>query len=235
MKIHLSNDVCKSCLSSYFMQCSTQLLKYVEGFCWLSVNSQFFREWNMSEKKKRKELDNEPVSSVSWQRNKDWTVIQGLYNLIDPLSSLCFMSIFFWNTKSGLLGEGGALVPPPPHFSRGKMSLFKYKAHVVSRVPVILHLIQAEDFREISHWVCCECCIRAPRFQNFLGEDSPDHPLPPRNSRLRRDFLRTVPSWNCSPPSLLMTLYGYFQRNQSRDDRLRCGCSSSLLAVPRPH
>ena len=32
VKIHLSNDVCKSYLSSYFMQCSTQLLKYIEGF-----------------------------------------------------------------------------------------------------------------------------------------------------------------------------------------------------------
>ena len=64
------------------------------------------------------------------------------------------------------------------------------------------------------------------RFLNFLGEDSPRSPPPPRNSRLRREFLGAVPSWNCAPPSLLMTLYGYFQRNQSRDDRLRCGRST---------
>ena len=60
-------------------------------------------------------------------------------------------------------------------------------------------------------------------FLNFLGEDSPRPPPPPRNARLRREFLGAAPSWNCAPPSLLMTLYGYFQRNQSRDDRLRCG------------
>ena len=64
------------------------------------------------------------------------------------------------------------------------------------------------------------------RFLNFLGGIRPDHPLPPRNSRLRREFLRAAPSWNCAPSSLLMTLYGYFQRNQSRDDRLRCGRST---------
>ena len=63
-------------------------------------------------------------------------------------------------------------------------------------------------------------------FLNFLGEDSPRPPPPPRNSRLRREFLGAAPSWNCAPPSLLMTLYGYFQRNQSRDDRLRCGRST---------
>ena len=132
----------------------------------------------MSEKKEEKEIDNEPVSSVSLQRKKDWTVIQGLYNL-DPLSSLCFMTFFyFWNTKSGLLGGGGW--EPPPNFSRGKLFLFEYKAHAVSRVPVILHLIQVEVFREISHWECCKCNVRAFRFLNFLGEDSPRPPLPPK-------------------------------------------------------
>ena len=154
------------------MQCSTQLLKYVEGFFWLSVNSQFFREWNMPEKKKRKGIDNEPVSSVSFQRNKDWTVIQGLsWILFHPFVLWHF---YFWNTKSGLLG--GSFSPSPPPFSRGKMFLFnKYKAHAVSQVPVILQLI-----REISHWECCKCHVRACRFQNFLGEDSPRPPPPPK-------------------------------------------------------
>jgi len=55
----------------------------------------------------------------------------------------------------------------------------KYKAHAESRVPFILHLIQVEVFREISHWECCECHVRATRFQNFLGEDSPRPPPPP--------------------------------------------------------
>ena len=73
---------------------------------------------------------------------------------------------------------GGA--SPPPHFSRGKLFLCKYKAHVESRVPVILHLIQVEVFREISHWECCKCHVRASRFLNFLGEDSPRPPTPPK-------------------------------------------------------
>ena len=109
---------------------------------------------------------------------------------------------YFWNTKSGLLGGGG-----PPNFSRGKLFLFKYKAHAESRVPVILHLILVEVFREISHWECCKCHFRASRFLTFLGEDSPKPPPPPQeNSRLRREFLRAAPSWNCAPPSLRMTL-----------------------------
>ena len=81
---------------------------------------------------------------------------------------------YFSNTKSGL-----RLPPaPPPHFSRGKMFLFKYKAHAVSQVPVILHLIQVEVFREISHWRCCKCHVRASIFQTFLWEDT-SRPPPP--------------------------------------------------------
>ena len=58
-----------------------------------------------------------------------------------------FYDFFFISgTQSqGYLG-GGA-----PNFSRGKLFLFKYKGHAESRVPVILHLIQVEVFREISH------------------------------------------------------------------------------------
>ena len=56
---------------------------------------------------------------------------------------------------SGKADLGGWGLPPPPqHFSRGKMFLFKYKVHAVSTrlVRVILHLIQVEfHFREISH------------------------------------------------------------------------------------
>ena len=126
----------------------------------------------------------------------------------------------FLEHKVMVTGGGGAF----PHFSRGKLFLLKYKAHAESRVPVILHLIQVEVFREISHWECCKCHVRASRFQNFLGEESPrPPPPPPRNSRLRREFLSADPSWNCAPPFLLLTLYGYFQRNRSRDDGLRCG------------
>ena len=76
------------------------------------------------------------------------TRTEQLYNL-DPLSSLCFMTFFFLEHKVRV--TGGSFSPPPPHFSRGKLFLFKYKAHAVSRVPVILHLIQVEIFREISH------------------------------------------------------------------------------------
>ena len=131
-------------------QCSTQLLKSIDRFFFrISEIFQFFREWN-------KWMKYEPVSSVSLQRNKDWswTVIQGLYNL-DSLLFLCFMTFFyFWNTKSGLL-VGGA-----PNFSRGKLFLFKHKGHAESRVPVILHLIQVEVFREISDWECCKYYVR---------------------------------------------------------------------------
>ena len=203
------------------MQCSTQLLKYVEGlFFWLSVNSQFFREWNMSEKKEE-------------ERNRQWTCQLGQLakkqrmnchsrplQLGSSFIPLFYAFFYFWNTKSRLLGGGGA----SPNFSRGKLFLLKYKAHAESWVPVILHLIQVEVFREISHWECCKCHVRASRFQNFLGGESPrPPPPPPRNSRLRREFLSADPSWNCAPPSLLLTLYGYFQRNRSRDDGLRCG------------
>ena len=60
--------------------------------------------------------------------------------------SFVLMTFFyFWNTKSGLLGGGGG------NFYRGKLFLFKYKGHAESRVPVILHLIQVEVFRQISH------------------------------------------------------------------------------------
>ena len=55
---------------------------------------------------------------------------------------------------SGTADLGGwRCPPPPPHLSRGKMFLFKYKVHAASTrlVPVILHLIQVEFFqRNIS-------------------------------------------------------------------------------------
>ena len=49
---------------------------------------------------KRKKIDNDPVSVfiISLPRNKDWTVIQGLFNW-DPLSSLCFMTFLFLRRK----------------------------------------------------------------------------------------------------------------------------------------
>ena len=87
-----------------------------------------------------------------------------------------FYDIFISGTQSQGYWGGALVPPPPPHFSRGKMFLFnKYKAHAVSQVPVILQLI-----REISHWECCKCHVRACRFQNFLGEDSPRPPPPPK-------------------------------------------------------
>ena len=58
---------------------------------------------------------------------------------------------FLEHKVSVTIGVGGGSLSPP-NFSRGKMFLFnKYKAHAVSQVPVILHLIQVEVFREISH------------------------------------------------------------------------------------
>ena len=59
-----------------------------------------FMEKNMSKKMKRKKIDNDPVLVfiISLPRNKDWTVIQGLYNW-DPLSSLCFMTFLFLGRK----------------------------------------------------------------------------------------------------------------------------------------
>ena len=73
---------------------------------------------------------------------------QGLYNW-DPVSSLCFITFLFPEQKLRVTEAGSFSVPT---FSRGKMFLFNnYKVHAVSRVPVILHLIQVEVFREISH------------------------------------------------------------------------------------
>ena len=58
------------------------------------------------------------------------------------------------------------------------------------------------------------------RFLNFLGEDSPRPPPPPKKL--------ASPAWvfRGSPQLKLRSAVpanGYFQRNQSRDDRLRCG------------
>ena len=64
-------------------------------------------EWNHAlckkicqRKMKRKKIDNDPVLVfiISLPRNKDWTVIQGLFNW-DPLSSLCFMTFLFLGRK----------------------------------------------------------------------------------------------------------------------------------------
>ena len=64
-------------------------------------------EWNHAlwkkicqRKMKRKKIDNDPVLvfKISLPRNKDWTVIQGLYNW-DPLSSPCFMTFLFLGRK----------------------------------------------------------------------------------------------------------------------------------------
>ena len=57
-----------------------------------------------------------------------------------------FYDFFLFLEHKVRVTGGGA-----PNFSRGKLFLFKYKGHAESRVPVILHLIQVEVFREISH------------------------------------------------------------------------------------
>ena len=59
-----------------------------------------FMEANMSEKNEEKKIDNDPVLVfiISLPRNKNWTVIQGLYNW-DPLSSLCFATFLFLGRK----------------------------------------------------------------------------------------------------------------------------------------
>ena len=72
---------------------------------------------------------------------------QGLYNW-DPVSSLCFMTFLFPEQKLRVTEAGSFSLPT---FSRGKMFLYKYKVHPVSRAPVIVPLIQVEVFREISH------------------------------------------------------------------------------------
>ena len=90
-----------------------------------------------------------------------------------------FVLWFFLFLEHKVRVTGGGS-PPPPHFSRGKLFLFKYKAHAESRVPVILHLMQVEIFREISDWECSKCHVRASRFLNFLREEPPNHPLRPK-------------------------------------------------------
>ena len=119
---------------------------------------------NLLARSARKEIRTEP----SFKAYTTWI-------LFIPL----FYDIFIFKSQ----GYRGELQPPPPNthtlFQR-KMFLFKYKAHAVSRVPVILHLIQVEVFIEISHSECCKCHVRASRFQNFLGEESPRPPPPPK-------------------------------------------------------
>ena len=97
-------------------------------------------------------------------------------------------------------GPGGlGVAPPPQHFSRGKMFLFKYKVHAVSTrlVRVTLHLIQVEfHFREISHWECWKYHFWASKISKyFLGEDAstPTPPPPPTNSHLWREFSSPPP------------------------------------------
>ena len=74
----------------------------------------------MSEKKKKKEIDDEPVSSVSLQRGKDWTVI----HRSRPLQmGSCFIPLFYDIFISGTKTQGywgGELYPP--HFFRLRFS-----------------------------------------------------------------------------------------------------------------
>ena len=125
---------------------------------------------------------------------------------------------YFWNTKSGLRGGGGALVPP--NFSRGKMFLFnKYQVHAVSQVPIILHLIQVEVFREISHWECCKCHVRASTFQNFLWEDTP---RPPPSCKIWSSLVNQ--DWCYSPIHLLL----FLRINQNFSDQKLILCMYNL-------
>ena len=128
---------------------------------------------------------------------------------------------YFWNTKSGLLGGGGE----PPTFLEENCFCLSIRDMLKAEY---LSFYTLSRLRFLERYLIENVAntMSESRFLNFLGEDSPRPPPPPRNSRLRREFLGAAPSWNCAPPSLLMTLYGYFQRNQSRDDRLRCGRST---------
>ena len=81
-------------MSSYILE-SNPILGFLIG------------EWNHAlwkkicqRKMKRKKIDHDPVLVfiISLPRNKDWTVIQGLYNW-DPPSSLCFMTFLFLGRK----------------------------------------------------------------------------------------------------------------------------------------
>ena len=165
------------------------------------------------------------------KRNRQWTSElgqlakkQGLNCHSRPLqlgSSFIplFYDIFISGTQSqGYWGGGGALVPP--NFSRGKMFLFnKYQVHAVSQVPVILHLIQVEIFREISHWECCKCHVRASTFQNFLWEDTPRPPPPCKiwSSLVNQD-------WCYSPIHLLL----FLRINQNFSDQKLILCMYNL-------
>ena len=65
-----------------------------------------FMEKNMSEKnEEKKKIDNDPVLVfiISLPRNKDWTVIQGLYNWHGILFRLFVLwHFYFWDANSGL-------------------------------------------------------------------------------------------------------------------------------------
>ena len=86
----------------------------------------------------------------------------------------------FLEHKVRVTWGGGSLPPLPTFLEENCFCLSIRHMLYLSRVPVILNLIQVEIFREISHWECCKCNVRAFRFLNFLGEDSHRPPPPPK-------------------------------------------------------
>ena len=184
----------------------------------------------MSEKKKRKEIDNEPVGSVSLQRNKDWswTVIQGLYNL-DSLLFLCFMTFFyFWNTKSGLLGGG-----EPPTFLEENCFCLSIRDMLKAEY---LSFYTLSRLRFLERYLIENVAntMSESRFLNFLGEDSPRPPPLPKKLASPARVIRGSPQLKLRSAVPANDSLRVFPKKSKLWWSPSLWSLNSLLAVPRP-
>ena len=183
----------------------------------------------MSEKKKRKEIDNEPVSSVSLQRNEDWSwaFIQGLYNL-DSLLFLCFMTFFyFWNTKSGLLGG------EPPTFLEENCFCLSIRDMLKAEY---LSFYTLSRLRFLERYLIENVAntMSESRFLNFLGEDSPRPPPPPKKLASPARVFRGSPQLKLRSAVPANDSLWVFPNKSKSWWSPSLWSRNSLLAVPRP-
>ena len=129
---------------------------------------------------------------------------------MDSLLFLCFMTFFyFWNTKSGLLGG------EPPTFLEENCFCLSIRDMLKAEY---LSFYTLSSLRFLERYLIENVAntMSESRFLNFLREDSPRPPPPPKKLASPARVFRGSPQLKLR----------YFQRNQSRDDRLRCGRST---------
>ena len=183
----------------------------------------------MSEKKKRKEIDNEPVSSVSLQRNEDWswTVIQGLYNL-DSLLFLCFITFFFISgTQSqGYWGE-------PPTFLEENCFCLSIRDMLKAEY---LSFYTLSKLRFLERYLTENVAntMSESRFLNFLGEDSPRPPPPPKKLASPARVFKGSPQLKLRSAVPANDSLWVFPKKSKSCWSPSLWSLNSLLAVPRP-